>query len=139
MAISNYYAFPNKVTPSLTNNETINLHSAHNVENYTNLFFVDFLMNVSSAGILNSIHKIEITALFNNLSLSVTNPTYVWTIVYSYAGTNTIHPLFILNLTSIPFTNITTLSVSLVFKVYSTGLLASASYSFSRLLFFSFS
>ena len=135
IGITNYFSFPNQITPSLTNTEIIDSHSP-NIENYTNLLFVNFLMNVSSSGIFNSIYKIEINAIIDNSSFSISNPTYVWTIVYSFAGIKTIHPLFILDLAENSIFINSSLQVTVFFKIFSTGLFASPIFSFSRLLYF---
>ena len=137
IGLTDYFSFPNRITPSLTNNEVIDSHST-NIENYTNLLFINFLLNVSSSGFFNSIYKIDITTNIDNSSYSIQNLTYVWTIVYSFAGTKTIHSLFILDLTKHPILFNSNLQVTVLFKVFSTGLLANHSYSICRIIYLLF-
>ena len=86
-------------------------------------------MNISSSGFLNTVNRVEITPVYNNISTSVTNPTYVWTIVYDFSGTKLIHPVLIFKTTSV-MSNMS-INTTIEFKVFSTGLLASPVKSFS--------
>ena len=96
IGLANYTSGQNTLQPSLRDNSTIDLRSDQ-VENYSNNYFVNYLMNISSSGFLNTVNRIEITPVYNNLSILVTNPSYIWTIVYDFSGTKLVHPVLIFN------------------------------------------
>ena len=118
----NYNSGTNNVQLSFKNNDIIDLSSPKN-ENFTTMIMVNYVMNVSSSGLLNTVNRVEITPVYNNVTTDVINPTYVWTIVYDYAGTKLIHPVLIFSINpSIAHLRINT---TINIKVFSTGLLAS--------------
>ena len=109
-------------------NGIINLRS-NTPEKYSNLYMYDYQIEVNSSGFLNTVNKVEITPVYNNLTTTVINPTYVWTIVYDYSGAKLIHSVMIFNVTN----SMSGLAISTTvhFKIYSSGLLASPVKSFS--------
>lgn len=121
--VVNYSTGYNTVHSSIQNNSVINLESGTNIENFTNIYFYDYQMNIISSGFLNTVSRVVVTPIYNNVTTTVTNPSYVWTIVYDFAGSKSINPLLVFNTTSIqPNTSINT---TLQYKIYSSGLLAS--------------
>ena len=109
-------------------NGIIDLHS-ESTQNYSNIYFYNYQLEISSSGFLNTVNKVEITPIYNNLTTNVVNPTYVWTIVYDYSGTKLIHAVMIFNVTN-GLSNLV-ISTTIYFKIYSSGLLASPVQSFS--------
>ena len=127
IGFANYASGQNTVQPSIKNNQVIDLRS-DSVEKYSNIYFYDYVMNVSSSGFLNTVNKVVVRAVYNNLT-SVTNPDYVWTIVYDYSGIKSVHPILVFN---VPQDMINTpISTTIDYTVYSSGLLASPVSSFS--------
>ena len=131
----NYSSNQNNVMWVNSNNDEkngfINLRTNQNYrpEIYGNLYMYDYQMNISSSGFLNTVNRIEITVVYNNLTTNVVNPTYVWTIVYDFSGTKLIHPVLIF--TVLPSMHNSTINASINYKVFSSGLLASPVKSFS--------
>lgn len=124
IGVVNYSKGNNAVQPSIKNNSVINLKSGRSIENFTNIYFYDYQMNIISSGFLNTVNRIVVTPIYNNLTTTVINPSYVWTIVYDFAGSKSIIPILVFNTTSInPSTSINT---TLQYKIYSSGLLASS-------------
>ncbi len=118
----------NTVQPSLHNNSIIDLR-ASSVEKFTNMYMYDYFMKISSSGTFNTVNRVEVTPVYNNLSTSITNPTYVWTIVYDFSGTKLIHPVLIFKTTS-GMSNMS-INTTIEYKVFSSGLLASPVKTFS--------
>lgn len=131
MGFVNYSTGHNTVQPSITNNQVINLRSNLNYpfENYSNIHFYNYEMNVSSSGFLNTVNKVVVRVVYNNATTSVTNPDYVWTIVYDYSGMKLVHPILVFNVPQ-SLTN-TSIKATVDYSVYSSGLLASPVNSFS--------
>ena len=132
IGVVNYSSGNNTVTWVYTNNNESKgiLDLRSNVpEKYSNLYMYDYQIKISSSGFLNTVSKVEITPVYNNLTSTVTNPTYVWTIVYDYSGTKLIHSVMIFNVTN-SMSNLA-INTTINFKIYSSGLLASHVKSFS--------
>lgn len=109
-------------------NDKINLALA-DTEYYNNIdkskyFILNFKFNVTSSGILNSVSKIEMKAVYEGInSISEDyNPSYVWTIVYKFAGSKTINGALIFNTVA----NNTNIATIISISVYSSGVLASS-------------
>ena len=124
----NYSTGTNSVTWIRNSNEERNgmIDLTTNTEKYavnsSDLYFYNYEIMINSSGSLNFVHKVTVTAVFHNFD--ATNPTYVWTIVYDYYGSKLIHSILLFELPQ----NTTGLLINttLVYTVYSAGLLASA-------------
>lgn len=130
IGVVEYSGGHNTVQPSIQNNSVINLRDGANVEQFSNMYFYDYQMNISSSGFLNTVSRVVVTPIYNNLTTTVINPSYVWTIVYDYAGSKSIIPLLVFKTTS-TMSNMS-ISTTLQYKVYSSGLLASPVKTFNR-------
>lgn len=108
-------------------NGLINLRG-NTPERYGTTYMYDTAILINSSGSLNFVNKLDITAVFTNASIK--NPTYVWTIVYDYAGSKLIHAVFVFNIPA----NLTNkaISTNIDFTLYSTGLLAAAPYTITQ-------
>lgn len=95
-------------------------YSTPNSEKYANIYIYNCIIEIHSSGALNFVNRVKITPIFNNFTS--TNPSYVWTITYDYAGTKQIHAAFIFNIPE-KVSGIM-IDTTLNFTVYSSGLLA---------------
>lgn len=103
----------------------IDLHSqvAENpyVVNNNDLYFYNYHILITSSGSLNFVSKVTVQAVYNNFT-AITNPKYVWTIVYDYYGSKLINSILLFEL---PLnTSGHLISATLTFTVYSSGILA---------------
>jgi signal peptidase I len=89
------------------------------LEKDSDLFIYNTALEITSSGTFNSVCRLEVTAVYNNLSL--TNPTYVWTVVYDFYGSKLIHNSFLFN--APPNTGLA-IDTTIYFKIFSFGLLA---------------
>lgn len=122
IGVANYSSNQNTVHPLIINNQVIDLRG-NLVEKYSNIYLYDYELNISSSGFLNTVSKVVVQAVYNNLTTQINNQAYVWTIVYDYAGTKSINSLLEFNVTP-GMANIP-IETTLTYTIYSSGLLAS--------------
>lgn len=129
IGFSNYFTSTNQAVLDPTSDQAmlnglVDLrYSTAFIEKYSNGIFYNYHLKISSSGTFNFVDKVVIAATYNNYSLS--NPDYIWTIVYDFYGTKIINAVQFFNTTNMPSTPLT-ISTTLTIQIYSAGLLAQA-------------
>ena len=101
---------------------SINLGLA-DVEDYSSqpeaFYLYNFKMLIVSNGVFNWVNRIEMQVIYDGYSADL-NPTYVWTLVYDYAGQKEVNPVLTFKVVN---TN-QVVNAQIEIKLFSTGLLA---------------